>query len=685
MYVSVLKIQGFRCVGTDEIDVRLMTDVTAFIGANGSGKTLALQALVRMFGVQHEHRTFVRGDFHWEPGETPGEATEKHLSIEAILSFPDVAIPTDADADGEGEGDGAGDEGGEPEDDTTIPAVFNHMCVREEGEPPVCRLRLEATWSNDGTTQGDIESTLYWVTTLDEVAHGDTDEKKKVTSAERRYIQVHYVPASRDATAITKQALRHLIERLVRAVDWTAETRDAIEEHHKSITEEIRDVPGVSRVSEALSAIWSELNATAFDIEPRLTPVGRNLDDFVHGMSIVFFPSEDGRERPMEELSDGQRSLFFLALAATVFKVEQAARELHEAGEESGFSSTRLQTPLLTIFAIEEPENHLSPYYLSRIISMVEDLAKSNRAMSVISTHSPSVLTRIPPEAVRHFRLDFATGTSIVSEIHLPEDDDEAAKYVREAVRAFPELYFARFVVLVEGDSEQVVLPRLAEAMDLSLERSFVAVAPLGGRHVNHFWRLLEQLSIPYATLLDLDLGRAGGGFARIQYAYGLLKEHRPGIEEACEDVELEYAIDTTFAGWSGEHWEAIKTWTLKMREFGVFYSSPLDLDMMMLKAFPDAYRGLGDDEAGPRGNTNGAIKTVLGVKGWGHDELLAKFPVSFGLALWYRYRFLNKSKPASHLSALSRLEAEAIAAGVPQPLRQLLTYIQDRIENEPV
>ena len=90
---------------------------------------------------------------------------------------------------------------------------------------------------------------------------------------------------------------------------------------------------------------------------------------------------------------------------------------------------------------------------------------------------------------------------------------------MRGALLAYPELYFARFVLLVEGDSERIVLPRLAEALDLLIDPAFVAIVPLGGRHVQHFWRLLSELEIPYATLLDLDVGRDGGGFGRIKTA----------------------------------------------------------------------------------------------------------------------------------------------------------------------
>ena len=85
-------------------------------------------------------------------------------------------------------------------------------------------------------------------------------------------------------------------------------------------------------------------------------------------------------------------------------------------------------------------------------------------------------------------------------------DASDAAKFIRGALLAFPELYFARFVVLVEGNSERIVLPRLAQAEGLTVDPSFVAIVPIGGRHVRHFWKLLNGLSIPHATLLDLDL-----------------------------------------------------------------------------------------------------------------------------------------------------------------------------------
>src|SRR5581483_8559293 len=124
---------------------------------------------------------------------------------------------------------------------------------------------------------------------------------------------------------------------------------------------------------------------------------------------------------------------------------------------------------------------------------------------------------RVTPESIRYLRLD-ERRTTVVKHIELPEDEP-AYKFVREGVQAFPELYFSRLVVLGEGDSEEIVLPRLLAARGILTDDASISVVPLGGRHVNHFWRLLHGLGIPHVTLLDLDLARYQGGWGRIRYA----------------------------------------------------------------------------------------------------------------------------------------------------------------------
>ncbi|MCV5837667.1 hypothetical protein OFN62_32545, partial [Escherichia coli] len=53
---------------------------------------------------------------------------------------------------------------------------------------------------------------------------------------------------------------------------------------------------------------------------------------------------------------------------------------------------------------------------------------------------------------------------SVINKLELPLKSDEKFKFINEAVKSYPEIYFASLVILVEGDSEQVILPKIFES-----------------------------------------------------------------------------------------------------------------------------------------------------------------------------------------------------------------------------
>ncbi|MBK0789719.1 AAA family ATPase, partial [Escherichia coli] len=92
---------------------------------------------------------------------------------------------------------------------------------------------------------------------------------------------------------------------------------------------------------------------------------------------------------PTERLSDGMKSLFYLSLVKSAFDIED---EIINSGEnELSISVEALDPPNLTIILIEEPENHLSPQYLGRIVKLCEDISENDRAQVVLTTHAPSL------------------------------------------------------------------------------------------------------------------------------------------------------------------------------------------------------------------------------------------------------------------------------------------------------
>ena len=126
------------------------------------------------------------------------------------------------------------------------------------------------------------------------------------------------------------------------------------------------------------------------------------------------------------------------------------------ADDASPFDAAHLRNVPLTLLLIEEPENSLAAFYLSRIMDLCRDIGAMEAAQVMLSSHSASILSRTKPEDLRHFRLNTETGESHQRSLTLPSSKSEEGKYVRQAVRAYPELYFAKLVVLGEGDSEPV-------------------------------------------------------------------------------------------------------------------------------------------------------------------------------------------------------------------------------------
>jgi len=657
MVIEKLRIKNFRCFGSDGVNIRLGNNLTALVGDNGSGKTAAFLALSRLFGVTPSDRAVRKQDFH--VGKDISEVeTGTALSIEVVFGFPELSDSDDIEAI------------------NAVPEFFSQMAASAPGAPLKARMRLEATWTDDGTPYGSIEEDLRWVTTLDE--EYDWDSCTHVQAVERGSIQLIYLPASRNAA---KQATALLKGRLWRAARWSDSFRDKIKSISEDVQQEFELETAVDFVLERLTKRWRQVHAQDTYSEPNLRLIESRFEALVRNVEITLSPDEAGYQRTITDLSDGQHSLFHIALTAATLEIERDA--LTQAAGESAFDRDKLRQANLTFLVVEEPENNLSPFYLSRVIKLAREIGKHGSAQVAISSHSPAILSRIEPEEVRYFRLDQDARSAIVQEISMPENDEEASRYVRLAVRSYPELYFARFVILCEGDSERLVIPRVADAIGVQLDPSFVPVVPLGGRYVDHFWKLLNDLGIPHATLLDLDLGRKHGGANLIKYVVEKLMEfgndmsNNPLVESGTIDPANVGSIeDKDLMDRGLDH-----PWLQALREERIFFSYPLDIDFAMLKAFPSAYQHTKPGGTGPRSDSDEEAKNkkkLTTLKTGGIPELYDEsYDDEF---MWYPYLFLNRSKPETHIAALARIDIGELATNAPTELDALIRLAKETL-----
>lgn len=646
MQITHLRVSGFQSFGSDATEIALR-DVTYILGPNGAGKTAVLEALSRLFSPLSAQRKIRHSDFHVPNGQM---AAEVHAAGPKLWIEVDVEIP----------------ESGAADDHAAVPANFAHMRIATEGGVPRIRVRLTATIAPDNV----IEEKLEYI--LEANPDGEPLQRADMSRFDRANIEVHYLPARRDPAEHIAYTTASLVGRALRAADWTAE-RTTLDTLSKDLTDALANNDAVKSIGVQLAGEWKGLHSGAFFTDPSIAFGSGDLESVLRQLTVSFAPSPAGSSLPFDRLSDGQKSLLYISL---VLAWQSLAREVLD-GTETSFDQHRLRPPVHTVIALEEPENSLAPQYLGRIIRQLRKAAEHGDSQSLIATHSPALLRRVDPESICFLRLD-GDRQSQVRRIVLPTPSTDAtAKYVREAVLAFPELYFSRLVLLGEGDSEQIVLPRVLAAAGIAEDDASVSVVPLGGRHVNHFWRLLDELEIPHVTLLDLDSGRHQGGWGRARNALKQYNKLSTGtFTEAQIDGLPAWNDAVDFPRYNDVNFEDGHGPVYALEQKGVYFSHPVDLDLMMLEAFPDAY------SATPTGAPD--EKIVAAVLGKSHanedrlpDDVLALFAD-------YHLMFDLKSKPASHLRAMAAVTDEGLLEELPEVLERLVEDVRAKLKALP-
>ncbi|AMO67331.1 MULTISPECIES: ATP-dependent nuclease [Spongiibacteraceae] len=634
MHIESLSLRNFRCFGDVATTIQFQPGITGFVGDNGAGKSSALEALKRLFSPLSSERQLRKADVHFGVGEDSQSVAEREIIIDVVFGFssPDV-----------------------------IPHVFNDIFFNASDQALKVRLVLEGNYLKSESYEDDIEIKLYTVRSLDEVPFGPDDERKTpLRGKSTQFAELVYIPAHRDSLGVTRHALKNVLKRIERSADWNEETKNQSQEFAKQLENSLNAVTAIGTTSHDLKTFWGALHDGHYDADPLFSVVATEFEQLIRDLTLRFEKSPGGGNRQLEELSEGQVSLLYFALSATlhnlIWKMEAAAPASLE-----GFKPLDFVPAPLTIFALEEPENHLAPFYLPRLIGLLESLIKTGTAQSFVTSHSTSVMARISPRNVRYFRNCNQTLISDVREIPLPTSGSEEDNFLHQVILANPEIYFARLVIIGEGDSERIVIPRIAEALGISLDPSFVAFVPIGGRHAQHLWKLVVGLNIPCLTLLDFDLGRHNAGMGRIKNAATWLNDAGYDLDPSA--VISNEALTP----------ENVVPWTQWLRAQWVFYSTWLDLDMMMVQAFPEAYKPSRAFDP-TKDDPSKIAEAVFGSSGLGNAEL-NRIGAQFSTEELFAYKnlFKSRSKPASHFKALAALDDEAIRTNCPEPLKALI------------
>lgn len=682
MRLSKMKLKNFRCFGPEGTIIEF-ENLTTIIGANSAGKTAILNALIKMFGNTGD-KEITRSDFYVSSQTDPATIQENSFEIEVFFDFPELI-----------DGD---------ENEYAVPIYFESFTVSSPGNPPYIHMLLEAKWESSNDPEGIIEYKFWFVRAVDGEAVTD-EHRVPMSKHNREHIKVIYVPAVRDPSTQLKNATGTILWRALKGINWSESDKGTIKEKIDKVDEAFAEQPGVAHIKEVIKNQWKNYHSDTRYTNADMKFGSTDLDSILKKLEVAFTPTQTDRAFTVTSLGDGLRSLFYLSLVDSLLEIENIA--IKEALEEPDQNNRvmNIEPPSLSIIMVEEPENHISPHLLGKVVTNLERIASRSNSQTIITSHSPSIVKRVDPSNIRHVRFCNVKESAFVNKILLPNNTSDAFKYVKEAIRAYPELYFSSLVILGEGDSEEIILPKLIELSGSNLDSNAISIIPLGGRHVNHFWKLLKQLNVPFITLLDLDRERYGGGWGRVQYVlkqlieYGMLKENflkfKDGSIMSDEALNNMHNNDMDKQGILN-----LDGWLAYLENnFNVFFSNPLDIDFLMLESFKDFYLMSLTPNEGPYIKEVAKIKDLTDVqkeqesyKKRLKDDIRKTLKSEGGdgstytseqqeLMIWYSYFFLSRGKPSTHILGLSKIEDEVFMENIPDIFNRFISSIHKQLE----
>lgn len=173
------------------------------------------------------------------------------------------------------------------------------------------------------------------------------------------------------------------------------------------------------------------------------------------------------------------------------------------------------------LLAIEEPEIYLHPQARRHLYKIFKEIVKDSNIQIIYTTHSPDFLSTEEFSSIGLVSKDSQewTKVKIISEQELvnfsiqtwvPEDKTSVANikdfYATTSDFKLNEGFFAKHLVLVEGDTEELCLPLLLERLWLNYDSSWISIIWVEGKNqIPKYWRLFKSFNIPISVVFDSD------------------------------------------------------------------------------------------------------------------------------------------------------------------------------------
>lgn len=463
MFISEIYASGFRCFGAARpLQLQLSSGLNILVGPNDAGKSAIIDAA--------RYVLWTRGDDYIRPDEY-----DFHIADDGTRGCDFIVRCTFDDLSAEEE------------------ARFLEWCTNEKGtlRLHVC-MRGARRISPGG---GSIISSQHRA--------GTEGEGPPLDGELREYLKATYLKPLRDAEREMRAGRRSRLSRILGAMPTMgAQSKPAALGATATLHDTLTAADIAVRSNPAVGGVASSVNSDFLDklsfVDDRLVATldlgaGGSFDQILERFEL-YLKAKVGTERVQRGL--GYNNLLFMA-------AELLLLESHPD-----------QVPFLLI---EEPEAHLHPQHQTLFMEVLAarvakpDPAKCETHQQVqvlLTTHSPQLAAgaelgtmtiiadhRAFPLGAVHTRLD--------------ADDYEFLRRFLDATKA--NLFFARALLVVEGDGEHLILPAIAEKLGRPLSSHGVSIVNVGHRGLFRYSRILQRkhgpaIPIPVALIPDRDI-----------------------------------------------------------------------------------------------------------------------------------------------------------------------------------
>ena len=457
MRLTNVTIRNFRCIRELSLD---LDETTILIGENNTGKTAVLEAvrscLERLRG--RGRRQFGEYDYR--------------LAHEA-------ASPTDADpidielAFVESDTEPWADEVGQTLADIVAFDTDNHSR----------RITLRVASQYDSDVK-DFITDWNFLNAKGEPLSGAARSSSQLSSFQA-LVPVFYLSALRDAS-------RHFISsgRFWRSflgeLGLPETERKALEAQLADLNQRLIEVHGpLAEVRQHLESAKDVVDlgaAEAVTVDALPTKLFSLLS-----RAQVHLASRSGARIPVTVQGEGTQSLAVLLLFGAFLRSELSDIDPHAEA----------------ITALEEPEAHLHPSAIRSLMHLLRDVP----GQKLISTHSGHLLSTVSASAIR--RLAYEGSDIRAYRINAKVlCHEELRKFDSHVRRSRGELLFARCWLLVEGETEVILLTGVADVLGLNLDRAGIHCVEYAQTDVGMLAKIANQLGIPWYCVMDDDSGR---------------------------------------------------------------------------------------------------------------------------------------------------------------------------------